>query len=114
MKLRCLRNGILFAFIQNETGHGLFEEKTNWGFTMTPGSYLHGKDKENFDRALQVGRWAKVLTIGPECEEVEVGDYVCIEPTMYTNAFMHDGIKIRKSDESKVMLISKEKPNVFV
>ncbi len=114
MKLRCLRNGFLFAFLQNETAHGLFEEKTAWGFTMTPGSYLRGKDNPRYNDAMQKARWAKVLTIGPECEEVEVGDYVCVEPTMYTNAFVHDGIKIRKSDESKVMLISKEKPNVFV
>ena len=55
------------------------------------------------------GRWGKVLAIGNECEEIQVG-----EPQMWTNSFEYDGVPIRKTDESKVMIVSKEKPSVYV
>lgn len=114
MTIRCIRDGILFAFLQQTTAHGMFVDQTKWGFELTPGSYLHGKDREHFQRAMDIGRWAKVLAVGPECKEVQVGDYICIEPTMYSNSFEYDGVKIRKTDETKVMLLSKEKPEVHV
>ena len=75
---------------------------------------FQGKDHGAFDRALQKGRWAKVLTIGPDCKEIKVGDFVCIEPQMWTNAFEYDGVQIRKTDESKVMMVSKEEPDVRI
>ena len=114
MKLRCLHDGILFVFLQQTDSRGMFAEETKWGFKMTPGSYLHKKDKAHWDAALQQGRWGKVLVTGPKCEEVEVGDYICVEPQMWTNSAVYDGVMIRKTDESKVMIISKEKPNIYV
>jgi len=114
MKLRCIRNGILFVFLQQVTGHGLFVDKTKWGFEIIPGSYLHGKDRAQFDKALNTGHWGRVLTIGPDCKEINVGDYICVEPQMWSNAFDHEGFQIRKTDESKVMLISKDKPDTRI
>lgn len=114
MKYRCLRNGILFAFIQPRTKKGTFIEQTSWGFQHGMLQDLHREGRSSLDRALNEGRWGKVLMVGHECEEVKVGDYICIEPLMHTNAFEYDGVKIHKTDESKVMLISKEKPSVYV
>lgn len=114
MKLRCLRNHFLFSFVQNQNAKGAFEEETSWGFKITPGKDFQGQDNEAFNKAIQNGRWAMVLITGPECEEVVKGDFVCLEPAMWTSAVDFDGLKVRRSDESKVMLISKEKPNVFV
>jgi len=114
MKLRCIRNGILFAFLQNANSKGYFEEETNWGFKITADKDGQRAGHEAFDRTISKGRWAKVLVIGNECEEVEVGDFVCLEPNMWTNSFTHDGIAIRKSDETKIMIISKDKPDVLV
>lgn len=111
MKLRAIRNSILFAFLQKETKQGYFSEETKWGFTITPNK---SRQKTGFDESVKKGRWAKVLLVGPECKEVETGDYVCLEPQMWTNGFNYEGIKIRKSDETKIMIISKEKPDVFI
>ena len=110
MKLRCLRNGILFVLLQKINEKGMFMEETTWGFEIMPGQNIKEKQHDGFHRTIDIGRWGKVLTVGPECEEVVVGDYVCVEPQMWTNAFKYDGIQIRKTDESKIMLISKEKP----
>jgi hypothetical protein len=114
MKLRCIRNGILFAFLQGANSKGYFEEKTKWGFTIAADDNGQGVGNDAFTRSIEKGRWAKVLVIGNECEEVKVGDYVCLEPNMWTNSFTHDGIAIRKSDESKIMIISEEKPDVRI
>jgi galactose mutarotase-like enzyme len=111
MKLRAIRNSILFAFLQKENNKGYFQEETKWGFTIAADK---SRQKSGFDQSVKEGRWAKVLLVGPECEEVKTGDYVCLEPQMWTNGFQYDGIKIRKSDESKVMIISKEMPDVFL
>lgn len=114
MKFRALRNTFLFAFLQNQNRHGWFEEQTDWGFNVLAHKDPNKEGHAAFDRTLKQGRWGKVLLIGPKCETVKVGDYVCLEPMMWTNGFDHDGISIHKSDETKVMLISEEKPNIFV
>ena len=114
MKLRALRNNFLFALIEKQNSKGYFVEQTSWGFELTEDKNPHGLGHAAFDRSVKQGRWGKVLTIGPECEYVEVGDYICLEPQMWTNSFTYDGIMIRRSDETKVMLISKEKPDVFI
>ena len=114
MKLRCIRNGILFAFLQGTNHKGYFEDETSWGFKIAADEDGQRAGHNAFDETVSKGRWAKVLVVGNECEEVEVGDYVCLEPNMWTNSFKHDGVAIRKSDESKVMIISKEKPEVRI
>jgi hypothetical protein len=114
MKLRCLHDGILFAFLQSTNAKGYFVEKTNWGFELAAPTDAQRAGNNVFNRTLQEGRWARVLTIGPECKTVEVGDYICVEPMMWTNSFTHDSVRIYKTDESKVMLISKEKPDTLV
>lgn len=113
MKLRALRNTFLFAFLQKQNQYGWFEEETEWGFNLFAHKNVNKEGYQTFNRTLNQGRWGKVVLIGPKCETVKVGDYVCLEPMMWTNGFNHDGVQIHKSDETKVMLISKEKPNVF-
>ena len=114
MKLRALRNNFLFAFLEKQNQKGYFIEQTNWGFEMFDNRDGNRLGHSSFDRSVKQGRWGKVLTIGPECEYVKVGDYVCLEPQMWTNSFTYDGVMIRRSDESKVMIISEEKPEVFI
>jgi len=114
MKLRCIRNGILFAFLQKTNQKGYFEDETSWGFTISADKNGQGQGHGAFDRSIKEGRWAKVLVVGNECQEVEVGDYICVEPAMWTNSFDYDGVAIRKTDESKVMIVSKEKPEIRI
>ena len=106
MKLRCLRDCFLFAFLQKTTKDGVFVEETKWGFQVTPNNYFQGKDNAAFTRALEKGRWVKVLITGPDCKEVKQGDTVCLESQMWTNGFNYDGVQIRKSDESKVLMVA--------
>jgi len=114
MKLRAIRNSFLFAFLQKQNDHGYFAESTEWGFDVIAHKDPKKEGHAAFDATLKQGRWGRVVLIGNDCDDVKVGDYVCLEPMMWTNGFKHDGIMIHKSDETKVMLISKEKPNVFV
>lgn len=112
MKLRCIRNGILFVFLQPVTSDGQFVEQTKWGFQLQNNP---SKQSQSFGESIRhEGRWGKVLTIGPECEHVKIGDYICVEPNMWSNSFKYDDIQIRKTDESKVLLVSEEKPNVHI
>ena len=112
MKLRCIRNGILFVLLEPMTSSGHFIEKTKWGLEITP---FNSKQSRSFSNTIRDrGRWGKVLTIGPECKNVKVGNYICVEPNMWTNSFTYDGIQIRKTDESKVLLISEEKPDIYI
>ena len=112
MKLRCIRNGIIFALLQKTNQKGYFEDETKWGFVIQADKDGQKAGHGAFDRSVAEGRWGKVLVIGRECENVNVGDYVCVEPQMWTNSFDFDGISVRKTDESKVMIVSKEKPEI--
>ncbi len=51
-------------------------------------------------------RWAQVTHVGPEVEEVKVGDFILIEPGMWTSGFWIGTTRLWKTDESKVMVIS--------
>lgn len=112
MKIRCIRNGILFALLQSANAKGYFEERTKSGIVIAADKNGQGQGHEAFDRSVKMGRWGRVLAIGNECEDVKVGDYICVEPQMWTNSFDYDGVPIRKTDEDKVMLISEERPDV--
>lgn len=111
MAIRPLHNSFLFAFLQQQTAEGNFMETTKSGLLLPGYGNRQREAHAAFDRSLKEGRWALVLATGPKCKEVQEGDYVCLEPNMWTNSVEHDGIKIRKSDETKVMLISKERPD---
>lgn len=96
-----LFNGILFVFL-DDFKKGRFQEKTDWGFHI-PG------DHENTSKQ---GRWGKVLAVGPDVrsEDVETGDYIFVEPLMWTQGIEHDDTQVWKTDSTKVMLVSKEQP----
>lgn len=114
MAVRPLHDSFLFAFLQNQTGDGNFIEQTKSGIVIPGVGNRQAQGHAAFDRSIKEGRWAMVLATGPECKEIKNGDFVCIEPNMWTNSVEHDGIKIRKSDESKVMAISKERPDTSI
>ena len=61
-------------------------------------------------------RWGKVYAVGPEQEDVTVGDWIFIEHGRWTRGFdleLEDGtIKtLRKVDNAAIMMISDEKPS---
>lgn len=114
MKLRCLHDGFLFVWLQRRTKEGHFVEHTDWGFEFAEVKDGNRAGYNSLQRTLNEGHWAVVLTVGPKCEEVKQGDYVIIEPMMHSNAFEYDGVQIYKSDETKVLIVSKEKQDTHI
>lgn len=60
-------------------------------------------------------RWAKVFAVGPECEDINVGQWICIEHGRWTKGakIQVDGqeeLVIRRVDNKDILLISDEKP----
>lgn len=114
MKLRALHNGLIVRPLEKTNSKGYVEESTSWGFEIQADKNGQGQGNGAFERTISRAHWAEVLVIGDECEEIEVGDFVCIEPQMWTNTFELDGITARKTDESKIIAVQKEEPNLFI
>ena len=96
-----LFNGILFIFA-DDFKNGLFQEKTDWGFEIKGGHQNSSKE----------GRWGKVVALGPDIseEDIKKGDFIFVEPLMWTRGIKHDDMDIWKTDSTKVMLVSEEIP----
>lgn len=95
-----LFDGILFVFVE-DFKKGIFKEETDWGFTLG-----------NTDETAKMGRWAKVMSVGPDIspDDLEVGIFIFIEPLMWTKGITHDGVDVWKTDISKVMAVSHAYP----
>lgn len=92
-----LTNTILFAFLE-EVSDGQFRERTSWGLelAMSP------------DQQAKNARWGRVLAIGPDIKsEVQPEDRIYIEPLMWTPGFEMDGVKIWRTDITKVLVVDR-------
>jgi len=61
-------------------------------------------------------RWGKVWAIGPEQEQVKIGDWVCVEHGRWTRTVeieLESGevLESRMVDNDAIMMISDEKPS---
>jgi len=92
-----LRKNFLFSFIDETTSDGMFISKTKSGLFMT---------KRGLQEQSNFARWAKVMAIGSEVTQFNNGDYVLIEPLKWTQGFVYEGVKIWKSDEDKVIMVT--------
>ena len=114
MKLRALHDGIIVRPLLKTNIKGYTEEETKWGFTVEANTDGQGAGHGAFDRSIKLASWGEVMVIGNEVEEIEVGDFVCIEPQMWTNTFDLNGVGCRKTDESKILAVSKEEPDLYI
>lgn len=59
-------------------------------------------------------RWAKVYAVGPEQQDVKVGDWICVAHGRWTRGVkIHDSSgthTIRKIDPKDILLVSNEQP----
>ena len=60
-------------------------------------------------------RWGKVFAIGPDQEDVQVGDWICVEHGRWSRTVEWESesgetIEVRLVDKKAIMLISDEKP----
>ena len=97
-KIRCPKQRILFKFY-DETAKGRFVPKTEWGFELK---------RETED--MKDMRWGIATAVGPNVKHVKVGDYILIEPLMWTLNFEFEGEKYWATDEEKIVAVSDEEP----
>jgi co-chaperonin GroES (HSP10) len=99
-KLRPLRNTVLVSDMS-------FEEQTT-----TSGIVIQSDDGKSHGVK---PRWARVWSIGPEQNEVKLGEWIYIEHGRWTRGIKveEDGkeIVIRRVDTDAILLQSDEKPN---
>ena len=102
--LKAINSDILFKFVQ-KIQNGSFVNETNWGLTVN-----------NPVEDVKQARWAEVLHIGPEVdyEDIKVGEYVLIEPLMWTNKISYNGTDYWKTNETKILATSTLKPTNLV
>lgn len=93
--LKPLNTGVFFVFA-DETTHSAFANRTASGIIIKGGPQA------------DVPRWGAVVRVGEDVTEVATGDCVLIEPGMWTTAFETDGLRMWKTDESKIICISDE------
>lgn len=99
-KVNVLEDGIIFKFVEDISG-GSFDNKTNWGFEL--------KDKID---DMKRPRWAIALKTGPKVKYVKENDYILIENLQWTMALHYESDKFWKTNESRVLLVTEEKPNI--
>jgi len=104
MKLQPLGKNIIFIFVEETSGSG-FIPSSGGSIILTQQNLDHNRTP----------KWGKVVLVGPavDTEEIKVGEYILVEPLMWTPGFEYDGIKFWKTDSDKVMATSKEPVNSF-
>lgn len=100
-EIKAIEDGIIFKFIE-DIASKTFENKTDWGFII--------KDKMN---DVKRPRWGQALVVGPKVKHVAVGDYILIENLQWTNRLDYKDDKFWKTNESKVIMVSKRHPSGF-
>jgi len=97
-KLKPLGITLLFTFL-DETGgaKGAFSERTRSGLIIPK---LQSTQKGE--------RWGKVVAVGDGVEGVVAGDYILIEPLMWTPGEVFEGEKVWKTNHDKVMVVTND------
>jgi hypothetical protein len=95
--LHPISNGIFFIF-EDDVTDTKFANKTKSGIALVAGT----GDQVN------IPRWGTAILVGPECEQVQAGDYILVEKGMWTPSFKSSGLKLWKTDETKVLCTSDE------
>lgn len=97
-KLRPLGNTILFKFLDQTGGSkGAFSERTRSGLIIPQ---LQSTQKGE--------RWGEIIAVGDDVTEVAVGDYILIEPLMWTPGEVFEGEKVWKTNHDKVMVVTND------
>ena len=103
MALRPLGHSFLFSFL-NETSQGRFIERNSGVVILT---------NQNYNEQGTQARWGKVLAIGSDVTDFNVGDYVLIEALQWTIQLKHEGVQYWKSDDSKVMAVTDDEQSTY-
>lgn len=98
MTLHPLGSTVLFKFLDETRGaQGSFSERTRSGLIIP-----------TLQQTQKGERWGQVVAAGPEAADVAVGDYILIEPLMWTRNAELDGEKFWKTNTDKIMAVSND------
>lgn len=99
MRIRAIRNHIVFTFVDQVTANGSFREATEWGFD------LGGIGDHNAQFTVGKPRWGIVAFTGPLVpnELRKSGTKILIEPLKWSNRFMFDGIMLWRTDSDHIL-----------
>lgn len=100
MNFRCLNNKVVFKFVE-DIANGAFKNKTDWGFQL----------KQDPAGDIKKPRWGLVEKIGPDVTLVKEGEYVLIEPLMWTLKLIYEGDEFWYTNEEKILAHSEELPD---
>ena len=90
---------IIFSFLDDAGDKG-FTNTTSWNFVVK-GHEFNAKSP----------RWGIVVKKGPDVPEyITEGDYILIEPLMWTHGFKIEGTKYWATDFAKIIGSVKDKP----
>jgi co-chaperonin GroES (HSP10) len=96
MNLAPLKNNIIFTFLENTTA-STFIPTHKSGIIIANPNVEQNRDP----------KWGKVCKIGPQVEnEIKIGQYILIEPLMWSPGFNFEGVQYWKTDSSKVLATS--------
>lgn len=95
--------GVFFIFV-DETTHTSFINKTNAGIVLL-------KDK---GPQTAIPRWGVVIQIAEAVTDVLPGDYILVEAGMWTSSFDTSGMRLWKTEESKILAVSLEAPDAVI
>ena len=99
MNIKPLNNNILFQFLDHTGGaKGKFTDRITPSGIVIP----------TLDSAQKLPRWGKVVALGPKAAEagLSVGDFILIEALMWSFGTEVDGVKMWKTDDSKVLMVT--------
>jgi len=99
MTIKPLRNVVMFEFLDETIGaKGAFVPSSYGGrIALVAGTNTQ-----------KINRWGKVLAVGPDAG-VAVGDYVLIESLMWMEGTKIDGVKMWKTDDTKIICSTTER-----
>lgn len=102
-KLKAIGSSIIFQFT-NETSSGRFIEKSAGRIILT---------NQNLDEQGKFARWAKVVSIGTDVKDVEVGQFVLIEALQWTMKHEFEGQAYWRTTEDKILATSDSERDTF-
>lgn len=96
MKIRALRNYILFQFLDRVNTIGQFEEQKSDGGILILSDH---------DKSAKISRWAKIVSLGPQCSDIlrEDNCEILIENLRWTAGVKLEGEFIWQTDETQLL-----------
>jgi co-chaperonin GroES (HSP10) len=92
MTISPIQNKVIFKFLQETHRNGFINVTKSGIIVQAP-----------FDDP-KTPRWGSVIKVGEDVKKVKAGDYILIEPLMWTEFFIDDdGGKSWSTDETKIM-----------